>query len=310
MKRLLLVALVLTSTSAFAYEQELRAVATLLNERLAGASRRQVAVVDFTDLQGSTTELGRFLAEELSVLLATQSKGYVVIDRTHLKAILQEHKLAASGIIDPQTARQLGKIAGVDALVTGTVTPFGDSVRLSVKALDTQTAAMLAATTADVPKTKAVEELLARSVGGPGLAQPLSAPSSAPRRASGAQRVSGRGLSFELEECRGGGPVTCELFVTATSRDVNLELTCCPGGVSLGRAFDGDGNQLRLNRLMVGNQDGRGRLIANVRTRLTATFSDDSRQATAATRGMLALVEFALNADTQFVVQFRNVALK
>ncbi len=34
-----------------------------------------------------------------------------VIDRTHLKAILHEHKLASTGLIDPQTARQLGRIA-------------------------------------------------------------------------------------------------------------------------------------------------------------------------------------------------------
>ena len=173
MKRLMMVALLLMCPSALAYEQELKTVASFLNERLAGAARRQVAVVAFTDLQGSTTELGRFLAEELSVALDNQAKGYRVVDRTHLKAILQEHKLAASGIIDPATARQLGKIAGVDALVTGTVTPFGDSVRLSVKALDVNTATMLASTTADVPKTRAVEELLARSVG---TAIPAGAP--------------------------------------------------------------------------------------------------------------------------------------
>jgi len=55
------------------------------------------------DLQGNVTELGRFLAEELSGALVNDSRGFRVIDRAHLKAILQEHKLAATGLIDPQT---------------------------------------------------------------------------------------------------------------------------------------------------------------------------------------------------------------
>jgi hypothetical protein len=66
--------------------------------------------------------------------------------------------------MDPQTARKLGQIAGVDALVTGTITPFGDSIRLSVKILDTATARVIGASSGDIAKTKAIEELLARGI--------------------------------------------------------------------------------------------------------------------------------------------------
>src|SRR5437588_6302133 len=99
--------------------QELKGVSSTLATKIGELGRKRVAVVDFTDLQGNVTELGRFLAEELSGALVNDSRGFRVIDRAHLKAILQEHKLAATGIIDPQTARQLGKIASVDTLVTG-----------------------------------------------------------------------------------------------------------------------------------------------------------------------------------------------
>jgi hypothetical protein len=37
-------------------------------------------------------------------------------------------KLASSGIIDPATARKLGEVAGVDCLVSGSLTLLGDSV--------------------------------------------------------------------------------------------------------------------------------------------------------------------------------------
>lgn len=139
--------------------QDLRQVSAAIATRLETSSRKSVAVIDFTDLDGNVTELGRFLAEELSVALFADAKSYAVVDRTHLKALLKEQKLSSTGLIDPQTARQLGKVAGVDTIVTGSLTSLGDSVRVAVKALDTETARMIAATTVDVPRTGAITSL-------------------------------------------------------------------------------------------------------------------------------------------------------
>ncbi len=115
------------------YEKEIENISQTMADKIAASGKKKVAVVDFTDLQGNVTELGRFISEEFSISLASAGKGFIVIDRTHLKSILAEHKLSAKGLIDPATARKLGKIAGVDALVTGTLTPFGDSGELQLK---------------------------------------------------------------------------------------------------------------------------------------------------------------------------------
>jgi len=159
------------------------------------SGRKTIAVVDFTDLQGCVTELGRYMAEDVSVALVNNAKGFDVIDRTNLRVLMQEHKLASTGIIDPETARQLGKVAGVDALVTGTIAPLSDSVHVSAKVLDTETAKMLGGITADIPRTKTVDELLAKGVancnsvassqgGGSGVQTQVVAPqTSAPRPA-------------------------------------------------------------------------------------------------------------------------------
>jgi TolB-like protein len=178
--------------------QDMRPISASLAARLDATGRKAVAVIDFTDLQGNVTELGRFLAEELSVALVSDAKSFAVVDRTHLKALLRENKLASTGLIDPQTARQLGKIAGVDVLLTGTLTAFGDSVRLAVKALDTETARILGAATAEIAKTKVIEELLGKGVG-----EALGAPSSAagptagsPRRATPTTASGTTGTSF------------------------------------------------------------------------------------------------------------------
>jgi len=114
------------SAIAMAYEKEIKNLSSTMAESIAKEGKKSIAVADFTDLQGNITELGRFLAEEFSVALAGAGKGFEVVDRTHLKTLIQEHKLSATGLIDPSIAKKLGQIAGVDALITGTITPFGD----------------------------------------------------------------------------------------------------------------------------------------------------------------------------------------
>ncbi|MBC8427127.1 MAG: hypothetical protein H8E00_00565 [Deltaproteobacteria bacterium] len=149
---------------SFAYEEEIKDISANMARDIADAGKKTIAVADFTDLQGNVTELGRFLAEEFSVALAGAGTRFEVVDRIHLKSIIREHNLSATGMIDPKTARKLGKIAGVQALITGTVTPFGDNVRVTVKILDTETAKIIGASTANIAKTKAIEELLARGI--------------------------------------------------------------------------------------------------------------------------------------------------
>lgn len=250
------IALVLVLGASVAHAQHLDAVAASIGSKLE-AERRAVAVVDFTDLQGNATELGRYLAEELSVALAVRASGYRVVDRTHLRAILQEHKLAATGVIDPATSRQLGKLAGVDTLITGTLTPLGDSIRLSVKALDAETASMVAATALNIPRTSAIDDLLGRGVG---AEQSDGRRSEDPGRKRN-QRIEAGGFTFELEGCSANG--RCQLFVTAVE-DSNFS-----AGAT---AWDENGNTYHMENVRIANQIGSVQLIAGVRTPLLIRF--------------------------------------
>lgn len=146
------------------YEKEIGALSTSIGQRVEEIGKKKIAVVDFTDLQGNVTELGRFLAEELSVSMTMNFPNLEVIDRTHLKKLLEEHALSVSGLVDPSNVQKLGQIAGVEAIVTGSVTPFGDNVRVAVKVIAADTAKVIAADKADIAKTKAIEELLARGI--------------------------------------------------------------------------------------------------------------------------------------------------
>lgn len=152
------------SVNSFAYDKELKSLSDTLAGKIAKNSKKSIAVVDFTDLQGNVTELGRFIAEEISVNLTMAEKGFEVIDRNHLKTLLTEHKLSVSGLVDPDTIKKIGQISGVDALVTGSVTPFGDNIRITCKVIATDTAKIITADKTELAKTKAIDDLLSRGI--------------------------------------------------------------------------------------------------------------------------------------------------
>jgi curli biogenesis system outer membrane secretion channel CsgG len=137
---LLTVTVLLSAQSAEAQDSQYKTTAARLGEQLQGAGNRRVGVVDVTDLNGAVSELGRSLANQFEAALFVESAaaGFAVIDRSSLRSLIREHKLASEGLIDVTTVRKLGQVSSVDCLVTGMLTPIDDNVRISIKALDSR----------------------------------------------------------------------------------------------------------------------------------------------------------------------------
>ena len=279
-------------------EAETDKISSVMAEKIANKKKSVVAVVDFTDLQGEVTELGRFLAEEISVSLAGSSKGFKVIDRINLKSIIKEHKLAETGIIKLEDARKLGQIAGVEALVTGTLTPLGDSVQLSVKLLDTSTAEIIDANKGSIAKTKAITELLERSI--PSGNNPSSVISArvAGKNDKTPMTKECKGVVFDLVECkRDGNGITCNFIITSKEKDREVWIN------NKSRVIDDMGNEFRVDKMQLGNDSGSCnvsvKLPADIPVKAHLTFNISS-QASA-----LAILEVRSNNE---VVQYRNVS--
>ena len=89
------------------------------------APKRRIGVVEFTNktaygqgrLGGSATDI---LVTEL-----TKSGKFIVVERDRLDKVLQEQKFQGQGMTDPQTAAQVGRILGLEAIVVGSVSQFG-----------------------------------------------------------------------------------------------------------------------------------------------------------------------------------------
>jgi curli biogenesis system outer membrane secretion channel CsgG len=67
--------------------------------------------------------LGRAAADELATQLVQTGK-FTVIERAQLDAILREQNLGASGAVTSATAAKVGKLLGVQLLLTGSITAF------------------------------------------------------------------------------------------------------------------------------------------------------------------------------------------
>ena len=68
--------------------------------------------------------------------------GINVIDRTYVERILQEHQFSQTGLTDPNTRRELGKLLGATAIAILDFTP-GDLPKASVQVIDVETGAIL-----------------------------------------------------------------------------------------------------------------------------------------------------------------------
>jgi TolB-like protein len=137
--------------TASAYEQEVKSISRSVADKLTEAHRLTLAVLDFTDIQGAPSPLGKFLAQEVSAALSNFDEGFRVVDRNQLQDIIEKNKLSASSLADPGTTKRFTEIVGTDALLVGTVTPLTDSVRLSVKLIDCGTANVIGAASGHQP---------------------------------------------------------------------------------------------------------------------------------------------------------------
>jgi TolB-like protein len=144
-------------------DKELSDLADRLAAPIKDSGKKKVTVIDFTDLQGGSSELGKYIADQLTVDLVMAKRDFAVLDRENLKSILAEHKLTAKGLVDPDNAKKLGQFAGVDAIILGSIVPRSNSVSLTARIITTDTAEIVGAAKAAFKMDDNVRQLLANA---------------------------------------------------------------------------------------------------------------------------------------------------
>jgi hypothetical protein len=118
-------------------EATLERAANTLMDKIPPRSRVAIVYVTARD-----PEVSEFISGELEFIMV--GKGYTLIDRSELDRIRREQELQMSGEVDDNQAVSIGKFAGADVIITGAVTGSGELRRLRLRALSTESAAVLA----------------------------------------------------------------------------------------------------------------------------------------------------------------------
>ena len=114
-----------------------QAVVTGYGKLSKGGAFHRIAVPYFKEVGKEVSEhsLGRVVAELLTVNLS-QKKPFVVVERERLDQIMREHRLSDLGVVDDDTAAQMGRILGAESLVSGAVSAVGPNYIVTVRQVD------------------------------------------------------------------------------------------------------------------------------------------------------------------------------
>jgi curli biogenesis system outer membrane secretion channel CsgG len=113
-----------------------------LSDRTAGAQaapgrRPRLAILDFdyatvqtysSALFGTNVDIGKGITDMLVTDLVKDGT-YSIIERKALDKIMTEQNFSNSNRADPNSAAKIGKLLGVDAIVVGSITQFGNETK-------------------------------------------------------------------------------------------------------------------------------------------------------------------------------------
>jgi len=108
--------------------------------------KTKIAVLDF-QLQGEnfpTEDMGKIVAEWLITALVQEGR-FEVVERRLLKKVLSEQKLVMTGVVDENSATQLGKLLGVKVIISGSVLRFQNIMEVNARIIDVESATIITA---------------------------------------------------------------------------------------------------------------------------------------------------------------------
>lgn len=106
-------------------EQVMSATETEKVESKYTGPKRRIGVVEFENK--TVYGQGRLgtAASDILITELVKSGKFIVVDREKLNKVMEEQKFQMSGVVDPATASQIGKVLGLEAIVVGAVSQFG-----------------------------------------------------------------------------------------------------------------------------------------------------------------------------------------
>ncbi len=111
-----------------------------------------VAVLNFSYTDGRNSQDGLVISERLATQLV-KSKKIAVVERKELDKVLQELKLAQTGLISANSTAAIGKMLGADFVLLGSLTEMpNNQLSLSARIVSTASGTVISAALTEVKK--------------------------------------------------------------------------------------------------------------------------------------------------------------
>ena len=222
--RAVAVIVLLFVTEAASAQKVIGDAAKELADQIATSATKQgkhkIAVIPFRELDGRSTVLGTYLAEELVTdLFAAGTLD--IVERSMLDKVMSELRFSQSGAIDPESAQHVGRIVGVEAIVTGSITDLQSYVGVNCRLINTETGRIFGAAQTKIVKDADLQKILEKPMSEtPAPARTASSPAPAPSTSSPSLTKTVDGVSFQLLGCRAAGDgVSCDLVLTNVGQE-------------------------------------------------------------------------------------------
>ncbi|MCP4693289.1 MAG: hypothetical protein GY859_34930 [Desulfobacterales bacterium] len=128
--------------------------------------KTKIAVLDF-QLQGQgfeTEDIGKIISEWLITALVKEGR-FDVIERRLLNKVIKEQKLGVSGLVDENTASELGKVLGVEVIISGSVMKLQNFIEVNARIIDVMSASITAAESVKSTGAGRLEDLVRQMAG-------------------------------------------------------------------------------------------------------------------------------------------------
>jgi hypothetical protein len=137
-----------------ALDRAIRSASDYLNSNL---ERGSVAVI--LNIGADSEGLSNYVIDEL-LANAVNDRVFQVVDRQQLDLIRAEQNFQMSGDVDDSLAVSIGQFFGAQTIVSGRIDPFGEQHRLTLRALDVQTARVRGQYNHNIGQSQTVTTLL------------------------------------------------------------------------------------------------------------------------------------------------------
>ncbi len=129
----------------------------------------RIGIIEFQSLNEEAKKdiLGKVFSEVLTTSFVN-SEAFKIIEREQLEKVLKELQLTQTGIIDTAYAKQIGKMVGADAILTGSVIKIGSDLRADARIIDVESGIILTAEKtmgkADLKSISAMADLIVQNL--------------------------------------------------------------------------------------------------------------------------------------------------